>query len=324
MARNVLIIALILLVLAPTSNRAQQQGSTGLPATVVRTNKSSVYTVGPQDFTAIVHTVATQAASDNSTKAASTAFVTTAISNAIAGVNPAVAVQAATTVAGDTSALMYNNGVSGIGATFTGSNNTALTVDGFTFTTVGQRLLVKNDTQAPSGAFNGIYNVTQIQTAILPPILTRALDYDQPSDINNTGAIPVINGTLNAQTTWVETATVNTVGTDPLSFIQFSINPTKTTQTICNGTVALGTTAIASGAKSTVATSTCTGLLTTDNIMMDFNSDPSAVTGYAPSANGTLTLIKFPTANTINVYQYNDTAASITPGAVTVNYRVVR
>ena len=96
------------------------------------------------------------------------------------------------------------------------------------------------------------------------------------------------------------------------------------TKTICNGTIALGTTAISSGAKSTVATATCTGLATTDNIEMDFNADPSAVTGYAPSANGTLTIVKFPTANTINVYQYNDTASSITPGAVTVNYRVVR
>jgi hypothetical protein len=96
------------------------------------------------------------------------------------------------------------------------------------------------------------------------------------------------------------------------------------TQTICSGTIALGTSLIASGAKSTVATATCTGLATTDNIMMDFNADPSTVTGYAPSANGTLTIIKFPTANTINVYQYNDTASSITPGAMTVNYRVVR
>ncbi len=87
-------------------------------------------------------------------------------------------------------------------------------------------MLVKNDTQNPSGAFNGVYYVTQVQTAILAPILTRALDYDQSSDINNTGSIPVVNGTANASTSWVETATVNTVGTDPLTFVKFSINPT--------------------------------------------------------------------------------------------------
>lgn len=170
--------------------------------------------------------VGTQSASDNSTKGASTAYVTSAIASAIAGVNPAVAVQAATTSAANTSGLTYNNGVSGVGATFTGSNNTAITWDGYTFTTLGQRGLVKNDTQSPSGAFNGVYYITQVQTAILPPILTRALDYNQPSDINNTGAIPVVNGTVNGTTSWVLTSQVTTVGTDPLTYTQFSINPT--------------------------------------------------------------------------------------------------
>ncbi|HXA31487.1 MAG TPA: hypothetical protein VNV87_04440 [Acidimicrobiales bacterium] len=167
-------------------------------------------------------TAPTQTTGDNSTKLATDAFVTTAINNAIAGVNPAVAVQAATTAAGDTSALTYNNGVAGVGASLTGANNTALTVDGFTFTALGQRLLVKNDTQSPSGAFNGIYYVTQVQASLLPLILTRALDYDQPSDINNTGAIPVVNGTANALTSWLLTSSVNTVGTDPLTYSKFT------------------------------------------------------------------------------------------------------
>jgi hypothetical protein len=169
--------------------------------------------------------VGTQATTDNSTLAASTAYVTTAVANAVSGVNPAVAVQAATTLASNTSSYTYNNGVSGVGATLTGPTNTALTVDGFTFTALGQRILVKNDTQSPSGAFNGVYLVTQLQTSLLGVVLTRALDYDQPSDINNTGAIPVVNGTINASTSWVQTAQVTTVGTSPLVFAQFSLNP---------------------------------------------------------------------------------------------------
>lgn len=171
-------------------------------------------------------TATTQSQNDNSTKLATTAYTDLAVANAVAGVNPAVAVNVATTQASDTSGLTYSNGVSGVGATFTGTTNTAITIDGFTFTTVGQRLLVKNDTQSPSGAFNGIYNVTQIQTGILPPILTRALDYDQPSDMNNTGAIPVISGTANGTTSWLLTSSVVTVGTTPLTFTQFSLNPT--------------------------------------------------------------------------------------------------
>ena len=176
-------------------------------------------------------TAPTASAGTNTTQLATTAYTTTAINNAIAGVNPAVAVQAATTQASDTSGLTYTH-VAGIGDLFTGSVNTAITIDGFTFTALGQRLLVKNDTQSPSGAFNGIFTVTQLQTGILAPILTRALDYDQPSDINNTGAIPVVNGTVNAATSWLLTSTVNTVGTDPLTFIKFSVAPSALPQTL--------------------------------------------------------------------------------------------
>jgi hypothetical protein len=96
------------------------------------------------------------------------------------------------------------------------------------------------------------------------------------------------------------------------------------TQTICSGTISLGTSAIASGAAATTVTQTCTGLASTDNIQLDFNASPLAVTGYTPSASGMLGIIKWPTTNTINVSVVNNTGASITPGAITLNYRVTR
>src|ERR1700676_4264738 len=198
----------------------------GTPSALVLTNATAL-PAAQVSSGALVNgmTATTQSAGDNTTKVATDAFVHTEVANAIAGVNPAVAVQAATTAAANTSGFTYNNGVGGIGATFTGSVNTAVTIDGYTFTALGQRLLVKNDTQSPSGAFNGVYYVTQLQTALLAPILTRALDYDSSSDINNTGAIPVVNGTANALTSWLLTSTVNTVGTDPLTYVQFSASP---------------------------------------------------------------------------------------------------
>ncbi len=175
--------------------------------------------------------ITTQTVGDNSTKAASTAFVTTAIANAVAGVNPAVAVTAATTAASDTSTWTYNNGAAGVGATFTGPVNTAITIDGFTYTAITtQSLLVKNDTQSPSGAFNGIYVLTALQTGITGAVFTRRLDYNQPSDINSTGAIPIVNGTDitgNKNTSWLLTSNVTTVGTDPLTYVQFSYSPTN-------------------------------------------------------------------------------------------------
>lgn len=208
--------------LATSITGVLQGNGTAISAATTTGSGNVVLATGPTLSSPIV---GTQSQGDNSTKGASTSYVDTAVANAVAGVNPAVAVQAATTAAGDTSGFTYNNGVSGVGATFTGTANTAITIDGFTFTALGQRLLVKNDTQSPSGAFNGVYYVTQVQTSLLAPILTRALDYDQPSDMNNTGAIPVINGTVNGTSQWVLTSLVVTVGTTPLTYAVFSKNP---------------------------------------------------------------------------------------------------
>lgn len=94
--------------------------------------------------------------------------------------------------------------------------------------------------------------------------------------------------------------------------------------TIASGTATLGTSAIASGASATVVTVAATGVATTDVVGWGFNGSPIAVTGYVPSANGMLTIIAYPTANNVNFVVANNTASSITPGAITLNWRVVR
>lgn len=124
----------------------------------------------------------------------------------------------ATTSAADTSSLTYNNGVLGVGATFTGAVNTSLTVDGITLNAVGQTLFVKNDTQTPSGAFNGLYYVLQLQTVSLPLILARSANYNAPSAIDNIGAISVTSGTINSGTLWLLTNPITTIGTDPINY----------------------------------------------------------------------------------------------------------
>jgi hypothetical protein len=96
------------------------------------------------------------------------------------------------------------------------------------------------------------------------------------------------------------------------------------TVTIASGTAALGTGAIASGACATVVTSAAVGTLTTDNILADFNADPTGIVGYVPSANGILTIVKYPTSGNVNFKVCNNTGSSITPGAITLNWRVVR
>jgi hypothetical protein len=86
----------------------------------------------------------------------------------------------------------------------------------------------------------------------------------------------------------------------------------------------MGTSAIASATCATVVTVAGTGVLTTDNVMADFNADPTSTTGYIPSISGMLTIIKYPTSGNVNFKVCNNTSGSITPGAVTLNWRVVR
>lgn len=94
-------------------------------------------------------------------------------------------------------------------------------------------------------------------------------------------------------------------------------------QVIASGSTALGTSAILSGA-SALITVAAIGVLATDNLLTDFNADPTGVTGYAPSISGMLTIVKFCTAGHVNFYVVNNTGSSITPGAITLNWRVIR
>jgi len=71
-------------------------------------------------------------------------------------------------------------------------------------------------------------------------------------------------------------------------------------QIIASGTLALATTEIASAAASSAQTASASGVLTTDTIIATFNADITGVTGYVPSTSGMLTIISYPTTDTVN------------------------
>ncbi len=136
----------------------------------------------------------------------------------LAALNPAAAVYAASTtnIVGT-----YNNGVSGIGAFFTVTATGAFTIDGTT-PPANSRILIKDQS---SGFQNGIYDLTIAGSIGVSPVLTRSLDYNTPADMNVAGLIPVINGTVNALSSWQQVAFITTVGTDSLVFTEFTANP---------------------------------------------------------------------------------------------------
>lgn len=110
----------------------------------------------------------------------------------------------------------------GVGATLTNAGAmVALSIDGVA-TVVGDRILVKDQTLPEE---NGIYDVTDIGSGASNWILTRSTDYDQAAEIQPGTLVAVNAGTANATTSWLETATVVTVDTDPILFSQFTFAP---------------------------------------------------------------------------------------------------
>jgi hypothetical protein len=103
-----------------------------------------------------------------------------------------------------------------------------------------------------------------------------------------------------------------------------TIEGVTATRTIASGTSTLGTSSIGSGACATEVSTAATGVQTTDVINWTPNADLTAVTGYVPSANGILTIYSRPIAGYVNYKVCNNTASSITPGAVTLNWQVTR
>jgi len=112
----------------------------------------------------------------------------------------------------------YNNGAAGVGATLTAGSNAAFVLDG-TSPALNARILVKNQS---SSVQNGIYVLSQVGDGSNPAILTRASDYDLPSQIQPGDLVIVNAGLVNHETSWLETATVVTIGTDPINFSLFT------------------------------------------------------------------------------------------------------
>jgi len=117
-------------------------------------------------------------------------------------------------------AYTYNNGTAGVGATITANAFGALVVDGQTISTIGTRVLVKNET-AGNAPYNGIYTLTTAGGVADYFVLTRSLDMNVAIEFD--GAFTFVSiGTNNADTGWVQTGEIVTVGTTAVVWTQFS------------------------------------------------------------------------------------------------------
>lgn len=135
--------------------------------------------------------------------AATKNYVDTALASAVAGVSYKEPVRAATT------------------ANITIANPGTATFDGVALTpSVGQRLLVKNQSTASQ---NGIYIFNTSSTA-----LTRATDADSAAELQGGVVVAVDEGTVNANTMWMLSTDVVTLGTDAVTWTQFGVGTVYT------------------------------------------------------------------------------------------------
>ena len=115
--------------------------------------------------------------------------------------------------------ITYDNGTSGVGATLTLSGSptanfiTPSVFDNDTDIAVGKRVLVNDESNQ---AHNGIYTVTS------STVLTRATDFDTPTEMAGGDFLFVTSGDTFNNTGFVLGEAVTTVGTSNIHFIQFS------------------------------------------------------------------------------------------------------
>lgn len=113
----------------------------------------------------------------------------------------------------------YANGASGVGATLTNAGAmAAISIDGISLS-ANDRVLVKDQTTTFQ---NGIYTVTTVGSGAANWVLTRATDFDTPSEIDPGDFVIISAGDANTGTGWIQTATVTTIGTDAILWSLFS------------------------------------------------------------------------------------------------------
>ena len=249
---------------------------------------------------------------------------------------PAVCGSTATLATMSGGTVAYDNGTAGVGATLTISGDTITAIDGVTLT-VNDRIVIKDETNT---AHNGIYVYTSTT------VLTRAADFDTPTEMAGGDFIFIQQGTTLNDTGFVMTDPVTTVGTSAVTFVQFSgagsftagagltltgtqfsVNTDNTTTDIQGGNVVVKTSAqfttpdigAATGTSLTATGNVAGGNLTTAGVVSATGNviGGNLTTGGLVLATGTVTGSALITSGTVTATG-NVAGGNITTGAKVV------
>lgn len=114
----------------------------------------------------------------------------------------------------------YSNGVAGVGATLIAVAPGVVTFDGYS-PSLNEDIWFNGQ----SSTFqNGAYRLTTLGTLVVAAIFTRRTDYDSSSEMTAARGFPVKNGTNYGSTFWLTDTNVSTVGTDPISATELTVD----------------------------------------------------------------------------------------------------
>ena len=190
---------------------------------------------------------------------------------------------------------------------------TALVIDGYTVQT-NDRILTKDQT---STFQNGIYVATNVGSGAVAWILTRATDFDQPAEIQPGDLVIINNGTVNAGTSWLETATVSAVGTDPILFSQFTFSATAVLLKANNLSDVANTTTSFNNISPLTTKGDLIGLIT-QNIRVPVGANGTLLQAESGATAGfSWTTATYPTTTTINQILFSSATNTVTGIATT-------
>lgn len=163
--------------------------------------------------------------------------------------------------------------------------------------------------------------------ATSPTLVTPTIGAATATSVNKVAiTAPATSATLTIANGKTLTAnnSITIAGTDATTMTFPSASATIT-QTIASGQTVIPVTALAGNTcDSSATTATATGGATTDSVAVTYASDPTGVTGYGGGTAGGITISAWITSNTFNFKRCNQTSSSVTPGALSVNWRITR
>lgn len=302
-------------------------GGTGFSAITGGTNGSAAMIIGTGGSLTVSGSGTNNATSVNSNTFSASAGLTSG----------GVIFASSTSAYGSSSLLTANSPVLGGGAGVAPKTIAGISSDGTSVLNLGVAGVSVGCVKF-ANATSGSISLCPVTGALGAVTLTLPAATDTLVDLADTQALSnkTVNGlTLTALATGFSVAggtssktltvsnTMILAGTDASTYTFPSASATIT-QTIASGTATLGTTSIGSGLCATVVTVSATGVATTDRINWNANQSIKAVTGYAPTTTGGLSIAPYPTLNNVNFDVCNWSGSSITPGAVTLNWAVTR